>query len=95
MTDITTVGTVTAIVVICYLIGVLAKTISAIDDKFIPAIVGICGGILGVVGMFVMPDFPVNDVLSAVAVGAMSGLSSTGVNQLFKQLSAKEVTIDE
>lgn len=90
MTDITTMGTVLAIVVICYLVGVIAKAISAIDDKFIPAIVGVFGGILGVVGMYVMPDFPVNDVLSAIGVGIVSGLSSTGVNQVYKQLSNKE-----
>jgi len=49
-------------------------------------IVGVAGGILGVVGMFVIPDFPAQDVLNAVAVGIVSGLASTGVNQAYKQL---------
>lgn len=87
--DITTVGTVTAIVVICYLVGVFVKAIPSIEDKFIPVIVGVMGGILGVVGMFVMPEFPAQDVLNAAAVGIASGLASTGANQVYKQLTDK------
>lgn len=83
--DITQVGTVLAIVVITYLIGLGAKNISTIKDETIPVIVGVCGGILGVVGMFVMPDFPAHDILNAIAIGIVSGLASTGVNQVWKQ----------
>lgn len=83
--DITQVGTVLAIVVITYLIGLGVKNISTIKDEAIPVIVGVCGGILGVVGMFVMPDFPAHDVLNAIAIGIVSGLASTGVNQVWKQ----------
>lgn len=91
--DITTVGTVVAIVVICYLVGVACKAIKAIKDEFIPVIVGALGGVLGVVGMYVMPDFPAQDVLNAVAVGIASGFASTGVHQVYKQLtSIKEGT---
>lgn len=78
-------GTVLAIVVICYLIGVAAKAIKGVKDELIPVIVGVAGGILGVVGMYVIPDFPANDVLNAVAVGIVSGLASTGANQVWKQ----------
>lgn len=77
--------TVTAIVIICYLIGLGIK-VSPLDDKYIPVIVGICGGILGVVGMYVIPDFPAKDILNAIAVGISSGLASTGANQIYKQL---------
>lgn len=83
--DIAQVGTVLAIVVITYLIGLGAKNISTIKDEAIPVIVGVCGGILGVVGMFVMPDFPAHDILNAIAIGIVSGLASTGVNQVWKQ----------
>ena len=83
--DITQVGTVLAIVVITYLIGLGAKNISTIKDEAIPVIVGVCGGVLGVVGMFVMPDFPAHDILNAVAIGIVSGLASTGINQVWKQ----------
>lgn len=77
--------TVVAIVTICYLIGQVVK-VSPVKDEFIPVIVGVCGGILGVVGMYVMPDFPANDILSAIAVGISSGLASTGANQIYKQV---------
>ena len=83
--DITQVGTVLAIVVITYLVGLGAKNISTIKDETIPVIVAVCGGILGIVGMFVMPDFPAHDILNAIAIGIVSGLASTGVNQVWKQ----------
>lgn len=83
--DITTVGTVLAIVVITYLVGMLCKTIVAIKDELIPVIVGFVGGVLGVVGMYVIPEFPAQDILNAIAVGVASGLASTGVNQVYKQ----------
>lgn len=63
-----------------------AKLIPVIKDNYIPVVVGIVGGILGVVGMYVIPDFPANDVLNAIAVGIVSGLASTGVNQIYKQV---------
>ena len=84
--DISSMTTVIAIVVICYLIGLAAKTIPAVKDNYIPVIVGAFGGILGVLGMYVIPDFPAQDILNALAVGIVSGLSSTGINQVYKQL---------
>lgn len=89
MVDITQMGTVLAIVVICYLVGLGVKTVPSIKNNCIPVIVGVCGGILGVVGMYVIPDFPATDVLNAVAVGIVSGLASTGVNQVYKQIADK------
>lgn len=83
--DITSVGTVMAIVAITYLVGLGAKSISTIKDEVIPVIVGVFGGILGVIGMKVMPDFPAHDILNAIAIGIVSGLASTGVNQVWKQ----------
>lgn len=83
--DIMQVGTVLAIVVIAYLIGLGAKNISAIKDEMIPVIVGVSGGILGIIGMYTMPDFPAHDILNAIAIGIVSGLASTGVNQVWKQ----------
>lgn len=83
--DITQIGTVVAIVVVCYLLGEAVKQIPAIKNGLIPVIVGCFGGILGVAGMYIIPDFPANDVLNAVAVGIVSGLASTGVNQVYKQ----------
>lgn len=88
--DIMTVGTSVVVAAITYVIGMGAKASSKIKDELIPVIVAVCGGILGVAGMYVIPDFPAQDVLTAIAVGMMSGLGSTGVNQIIKQLSTKE-----
>lgn len=84
------IGSVAAISVICYLIGQLVKALP-LDDKWIPIIVGFFGGILGVVGKLVMPDFPAGDILTAIAVGIVSGLSATGANQIYKQLSRDQM----
>lgn len=79
-------STVFAIVVITYLVGYAVKQIPSIKDNYIPAIVGIVGGILGVVGLYVIPNFPANDILNAIAVGIISGMASTGANQIIKQV---------
>ena len=78
--------TIPAIIVITYLVGAACKAIDKIPDKLIPVIVGAVGGALGVVGMYTMSGFPAQDVLNALAVGIASGLASTGVNQIVKQL---------
>lgn len=77
---------VAAITVICYLVGLGCKAAGKID-KYIPCIVGACGGILGVVAMYIMPEFIAADILSAIAVGIVSGLASTGIDQIPKQLA--------
>lgn len=88
--DFTTVGTVTAIVAICYLIGLAVKAIPNIKDELIPVIVGACGGALGVAGLYLIPEFPASDILNAIAIGIASGLASTGANQIYKQLTKDE-----
>ena len=72
-----------AIVVICYLIGMAAKA-SSLKNDFIPVVVGISGAILGVIGFYFVQDFPSTDILNAIAVGIVSGLASTGANQIIK-----------
>ena len=79
------IASVAVITVICYLIGMAVKA-TAIENKWIPIIVGVSGGVLGLVGMLIMADFPATDYLTAVAVGIVSGLASTGVNQIAKQM---------
>lgn len=80
------IASVAAITVICYLVAQGVKATS-LDNKWLPIISGAVGGILGVVGLFVMPDFPSSDIITAIAVGIVSGLAATGVNQIYKQLS--------
>ena len=79
------IASVAAITVICYLVAQAVKATS-IDNKWLPIISGTVGGILGLIGLYVMPDFPSNDILTAIAVGIVSGLAATGINQIYKQL---------
>lgn len=76
---------VVAITAICYLVGLLVKT-SPLDDKWIPSIVGVLGGVLGIVGMYIVPNFPAQNALEAIAVGIVSGLAATGADQVWRQL---------
>jgi hypothetical protein len=73
------------ITVIVFLIGEAVK-LTPLDEKWIPVICGASGGILGVVAKFVMEDFPASDVLTAIAIGIVSGLAATGAHQVYKQL---------
>ena len=79
-------ASVAAITVIAYLVGMAAKDVTIVEDKWIPVIVGVTGMILGVAGLYVMPDFPAKDVINAAAIGIVSGLAATGINQIGKQL---------
>ena len=80
--------TVVAVVVLCYLIGLAAKALSFLDNKWIPVICGVAGAALGILAFYLgMPEFPAQDVLTAAAVGAASGLAATGVDQAAKQLT--------
>ncbi|MGN0363216.1 MAG: phage holin family protein [Bilifractor sp.] len=80
---------VAAITVIAYLIGIGCKAINSIPDNWIPVVCGITGAILGAVGLYAMPDFPAHDIITALAVGAVSGFAATGVNQIYKQNKTK------
>lgn len=89
MIDFSQLGTCLAIVVICYLVGLAAKANEKVKDNYIPIIVGAVGGALGIVAMYVIPDYPANDILNAIAVGIISGFASTGADQVYKQTKKK------
>lgn len=74
-----------AITVLCFLAAEGAKA-TAIDNKWLPVICGGLGGVLGIVGMRIMPDFPAQDIITAAAVGVVSGFAATGVHQAYKQI---------
>lgn len=81
------IASVAAITVICYLVGLCVKAVPGVEDKYIPICCGVAGAVLGLVGLYLgLPDFPANDPLTALAVGIVSGLAATGVNQAVKQL---------
>ncbi len=77
---------VVSITVICYLAALVIK-LTPIDNKWLPVICGVLGGLLGVLSMRVMSGFPADDIITAIAVGIVSGLAATGANQVFKQLA--------
>ena len=79
------IATVAVITVIAYLVGLATKA-STVDNKWIPVICAAVGGALGVAGLFTMAAFPADDVLTAIAVGIVSGLAATGIDQTIKQL---------
>ena len=76
---------VAAITIICYLVGTAVKAIGGMD-KYIPTIVGTVGAVLGVAAMYLMPKFAAQDILTAMAIGIVSGLASTGAHQAVKQI---------
>lgn len=67
------------VLVACLCIGYVIKKWLPTDDKWIPTIMLILGAILGCVAMQQI-------TLDALVSGGVSGLASTGMHQLFKQL---------
>ena len=84
--DILGIAAIPVITVICFLVAEGIKA-TKLDNKWLPIICGAIGGALGVVAMYVMPEFPAVDVLTAIAIGIVSGLGATGAHQIYKQLS--------
>lgn len=80
-----TIGSVVGITVICYLVA-LGIRATPLNNKWLPVICGFLGGVIGVIGMMIIPDYPANDYVTAIAVGIVSGLAATGSNQVYKQL---------
>ena len=83
------IASVAGITVICYLAAQAVKATN-LDNKWLPVVCGVLGGILGVVGLYWIPEYPAQDIITAIAVGIMSGLAATGVNQVYKQLSGEK-----
>lgn len=72
-----------AIVVLCFVIGIGIKAIPCVLNKAIPFFVSVSGIILGAICYFTIDSFADN-LITALAIGAISGLASTGVNELAK-----------
>lgn len=82
------IAAVAAITVICYLVGLVVKVMPCDNHPYIPIACGAVGGILGLVALYTgLPQFPASDPLTAIAVGIVSGLAATGINQVYKQLT--------
>ena len=88
MTEITTIPALAAIV---YTIIDIAKTALGGDERFkrfIPLIACVLGAVCGVVAFYCVPGvMETENLLVALILGAASGLSATGANQIGKQLT--------
>lgn len=80
---------VASITVVCYLAASAIKA-TTLPSKWLPVLCGLCGGLLGIAAMYIMPEYPAEDLITAVAVGIVSGLAATGADQAVKQLSRSE-----
>ena len=83
------------ITIICYLFGEFFKLVVLKKKKrfkYIPVIVGGIGGALGLIIYFVRPELLLGTTnpFVAIAIGIVSGLASTGGNELVKQILKKE-----
>ena len=83
--DFTSITSVAAITALCYLLGEALK-LTRLDKRASPSLCGALGLALGAAGFFFVPDFPAADLLSAAAVGAVSGLAATGGYEALKAL---------
>ena len=85
---------ITIIVIICYLIGVFLKFFLKRKKEFyklIPVTVGLAGAFIGYILYYFDSKFILNvdNIWNALEVGFVSGLSSTGTNELIKKLIRK------
>ena len=88
------------IIVCCYVIGEIIKFIFRNKQetyKIIPIVVTSIGGILGVLIYLTNPEIILNvdNIWSALGIGIVSGASSTGTNQIIKQVFKTEVKANE
>ena len=78
------------VLVICLCVGYVISKFVPMDNKWIPTIMLVLGVVLGCVANK-------NFELTTIAAGAVTGLASTGLHQVFKQLieSGKLYSNDE
>ena len=82
-------STIPAFMVIIYLLAEIFKKVTRDSrNEFIPALCGLVGAVLAVIAFFTVPNYiPAENLFEAVAIGIVSGLATTGVNQIYKQAS--------
>lgn len=84
---------ITLIIICCYVIGEMYKYVFKNYKnkyKLIPFINAILGGLLGLLIYIMTPEYIyVNNPYEIIIIGIMSGTSSTGTNQIIKQVFKK------
>ena len=91
---------ITIIIVCSYILGEIYKFVFIKQQqvyRFIPIILAISGGILGVLMFKTNPELllEADNIWIALIIGIISGTSSTGTNQIVKQLFRKEGDFNE
>lgn len=87
--DILGIAAIPVITVICYGVAEVIKA-TALDNKWLPVICYVLGAVLGIVALYIAPELiPAKDILTAIAIGIVSGGFATSVHQSIKQLSEK------
>lgn len=86
------------IVLCCYIIGEIYKIVFKNKKEsynLIPLILSIFGGIIGIVIFYTNPEMilDAHNVWVALGVGIVSGASSTGANQIIKQVFSKDKNV--
>lgn len=79
------------IVIICYIIGEIYKVLFKNNKdlyKLIPMILACFGGLLGILIFLTNPEIMLNvsNAWTALGIGIVSGVSSTGTNQIIKKI---------
>ncbi len=82
------------IVVLCYIVAEIYKVIFKGNDKaikLIPIIMAITGAIISIAIFYTNKKmlYDAENIWIALEIGIVSGISSTGANQLIKQLFKK------
>ena len=67
------------VIAVCLVVGYLMKKFLPTDNKYIPLTVTVLGAILGCINVHAI-------TFVAIASGMISGLASTGLHQIFKQI---------
>ena len=83
------------ITILCYFLGEFFNLVILRKKKrykYIPIIVGGIGGILGLLIYYISPEllFNTTNPFVAMAIGIVSGLASTGGNEIVKKILKKE-----
>ena len=64
----------------------LAFQLAALGGHLVQLAAHAAQALLGVAAMYTVPEFPAGDIINAIAVGIVSGLSATGADQIAKQM---------
>ena len=83
------------IVILCYILGEVYKFLFKNKQdlfRLIPIVLAFIGGLLGILIYKTNPEIMLNasNVWTALGIGIVSGVSSTGTNQIIKQIFIKK-----